>query len=86
MAKPSKLKALDALNKLNNYSKLPFDHRWVSTVRHYIKDNPRTSTNTGSPKLPSVSEVMRQMSIDSFDSPENIVTKTLLACQLRASA
>jgi hypothetical protein len=38
MLKPSKLKALGALNKLCNYSKLPFDHRWVSVVRHYIKD------------------------------------------------
>jgi len=37
-----KKKALDALNKLNNYSRLPADHRWVSTVRHYIKEAGRT--------------------------------------------
>lgn len=42
MAIPSRKKALDALNKLNNYSKLPVDHRWVSTVRHYIKEAGRT--------------------------------------------
>ena len=31
-------KALRCLNKLNNYAKLPADHRWVSVIRHYIKD------------------------------------------------
>jgi len=35
---PNLKQALNCLNKLNNYSKLPADHRWVSVVRHYIKD------------------------------------------------
>jgi len=42
----SKKKALDCLNKLNNYAKLPPDHRWVSVVRHYIKEEKFTSTNS----------------------------------------
>jgi hypothetical protein len=52
MAKPSKQKALDALNKLNNYAKLSADHRWVSTVRHYIKEENGSSHNK--PSVPCV--------------------------------
>jgi hypothetical protein len=37
---PSIEKVLRCLNKLNNYAKLPVDHRWVSIVRHYIKESP----------------------------------------------
>jgi hypothetical protein len=36
-------KVLRCLNKLNYSAGLPADHRWVSTVRHYIKDKASTS-------------------------------------------
>jgi len=67
----SKQKALDALNKLNNYSKLSANHRWVSTVRHYIKDDSRI--NTGMVQLLAVEHELSQWPVLSQYMIERIV-------------
>ena len=84
-------KALRCLNKLNNYSKLPEDHRWVSTIRHYIKDKNFSSCNTA---MLEIALVLRECIDDCFSSyghplRDNKDTKKRLnavIAQLRAGA